>query len=113
MPHTTHLDTAPQRGRSVNMQWATGCDVSLGDLAEGGQSCGIHKSDAGEVDVQVLFWAQRVEGGTQQWSSRHVNFALHDHNCHVIDVKPVNLQTTIDQCHDILRPRPNAHSDRT
>jgi hypothetical protein len=111
--HATGLDAAPKRGRCANVQGTAGDDVPLRHLAESRQPFGIDKSHPGAVYVDVFIGAERVERGTQQWRSGRVNLALHDHDRHVVYMKPMNLYTTIDQCHDILRPRPTAHSDST
>ena len=96
------------------MQWTTGDDGPLGHLAESGQPFGTYKPDAGAVDVDVFIRSECVERGTQQWGSGRVNLATHDHNRHAVDVKPVNLQIAIDQCHCYLRlarpPTVTAHA---
>jgi outer membrane biogenesis lipoprotein LolB len=97
--HTVERDAAPQRVRSENMQWSTGGDVPLGHLAQGSQSSRIDEHDIGAIDEDVLIRAERVERGTKQWGSDHVNLAPHDDNRHVVDMKPVNLQTLIEHRH--------------
>ena len=101
--HATDLDEAPQCVGSENMQWTTGDDVPLCHLAQNCQPFGIYKPDVGAVDVDVFIRSECVERGTQQWGSGCVNFATHHHNRHAVDMKPVNLQTTIDHCHYCLR----------
>lgn len=82
------------------MKRTTGDDVPLRHLAESGQPIGIDEPDVGAIDVDVFVRAESVERGTQQWRGGRVNLATHDYNGHVVEMKPVNLQTTIDQCHD-------------
>jgi hypothetical protein len=81
------------------MKWSTGGDVPLGHLAQGSQSRGIDKPDIGAIDVDVFIWAERLECGTKQRGSDHVNLAPYDDDRHVVNMKPINLQTRIEHRH--------------
>ena len=87
------------------MEWAARRDVPLCDFAQNSQPFGIDVVDGSAVDVHVLVGVECVERSTQERSRRRVDLAAHNHNRHVVDVKPVNLRTTIDQCHENL-PEP-------
>jgi hypothetical protein len=97
--HTVERDAVAQRVRSENMKWSTGGDVPLGHLAQGSQACGIDKPDIGAIDVDVFIRADRLECGTKQWGSDHVDLAPYDDDRHVVDMKTINLQTRIEHCH--------------
>lgn len=103
MPYAIDLDAESKCARSVNVQRTTGDHVSSCNLAQNGQPFGIYEPDVGAVDVDVYIRAESLERGTQQWGSGGINLAMHHHNLHAVDLKPVNLRTTVDQCHCYLR----------
>src|SRR4029079_18379974 len=85
------------------MQRTTGADVPVRHLAQRVQSLGINKTDARAVDIDVLVRPESVDGGTQQWGSGPVNLALHHYDRHAVDLKTVNLETTVYHCHHVVR----------